>query len=86
MDVFPTEMKVWLFIAFQYVVFSGMYIFEMIIDDVPEEVSIQIARQEFLLSKVVDQDSDSDNDQSDGEEDSSTFTNEIFHFDDSVKL
>ena len=67
-----------------------MYIFEMVIDDVPEEVSIQAARQEFLLSKVVEQDSDSDNDSSNGEEDSGdndgTFDNEIYHFDDTVKL
>ncbi len=90
MDVFPSEMKVWLFITFQYVIFSGMYIFEMIIDDVPEEVSIQTARQEFLLRKVVDQDSDSDNDQSDDEEDSNIggtiSMNQIFHFDDTVQL
>ena len=90
MDVFPTDMKLWLFITFQYVIFSGMYIFEMVIDDVPEEVSIQAARQEFLLSKVVEQDSDSDNDSSNGEEDSGdndgSFDNEIYHFDDTVKL
>ena len=86
MDVFPTEMKVWLFITSQYVIFSGMYIFGMIIDDVPEEVSIQAARQEFLLSKVVDQESDSDNDDADGAIDETFSSNEIFHYDDNVTL
>ena len=44
------------------------------------------ARQEFLLSKVVDQESDSDNDDADGAIDENFSSNEIFHYDDNVTL
>ena len=44
--------KVWLFVIFQYMVFTGMYMFSAIIDDVPEDVSIQLEREEQIIEKV----------------------------------
>lgn len=44
--------RVWLFIIFQYMIFTGMYLFSALIDDVPEDVSIQLEREEQIKEKV----------------------------------
>ena len=65
MDIIVSEpsVKIWLFITFQYAVFSIMSLFDYLIDDVPHEVKVQLQRQEFLVSKVVDLDLSDDEDE-----------------------
>jgi len=65
MDIIVSEpsVKIWLFIAFQYAVFSIMSFFDYMIDDVPHEVTVQLQRQEFLVSKVVDLDLSDDDEE-----------------------
>jgi hypothetical protein len=48
----PASTKVWLFIIFQYMIFTAMYLFSAIIDDVPEDVNIQLEREEYIQEKV----------------------------------
>eukprot|EP00599_Poterioochromonas_sp_BG-1_P012741 CAMPEP_0173157600 /NCGR_PEP_ID=MMETSP1105-20130129/15730_1 /TAXON_ID=2985 /ORGANISM="Ochromonas sp., Strain BG-1" /LENGTH=64 /DNA_ID=CAMNT_0014075113 /DNA_START=1257 /DNA_END=1447 /DNA_ORIENTATION=- len=54
LDDYTTFGKAWIFIGFQYVLFSCQFIAEKVIPDVPEEVEIQIARNEFITSKIID--------------------------------
>jgi hypothetical protein len=44
--------EVWLFIGFQYVIFVAMAVFSYIVDDVPEDVAIQLQRQEYLRERA----------------------------------
>jgi hypothetical protein len=44
--------QVWLFIGFQYVIFIAMAIFAYLVDDVPEDVAIQLQRQEYLRERA----------------------------------
>lgn len=64
--------RVWLFIIFQYMIFTGMYLFSALIDDVPEDVSIQLEREEQIKEKIID--SDADDDDEDDEEESFALT------------
>jgi hypothetical protein len=43
---------IWLFIGFQYSIFLAMAIFAAVVDDVPEYVSIQLGRQEYLNERL----------------------------------
>lgn len=43
---------VWLFMAIQYAVFVTMSLLAFYIDDVPESVKIQLARQQYLVSRI----------------------------------
>lgn len=54
MDIFDVtpQGKLWIFIGFQYFVFALMAIFAYIVDDQPEEVVIQLSRQDFIVDKV----------------------------------
>jgi hypothetical protein len=40
--------KAWIFIGFQYFVFSSMSIFAAVVDDIPEEVAMQLQRQSHI--------------------------------------
>ena len=44
--------RIWIFIIFQYFVFSGMKFLDIITDDVPEEVNIQVGRGAYLSSRI----------------------------------
>lgn len=55
-DITWTEQYiVWAFILWQYGVFGAMALFAMFVPDVPRDVTIQLERQRFITSKVVDQ-------------------------------
>ncbi|CAM9404304.1 unnamed protein product [Ectocarpus sp. 13 AM-2016] len=49
------ENKVWAFVGWQYGVFGLMALFAMFVPDTPNNVTIQLKRQAFITSKVVDQ-------------------------------
>lgn len=56
MEFFEDEEVVYrwvFFVCFQYFGFVLMAYFSFVVDDVPEEVSIQLARQNFIIDKVV---------------------------------
>lgn len=58
MDFFDDEEPVYrwvFFVCFQYFGFLLMAYFSFVVEDVPEEVSIQLARQQFIIDKVVRQ-------------------------------
>lgn len=43
---------VWIFIGFQYAIFIAMGFFSFYVDDVPEDVNIQLQRQEYLVERA----------------------------------
>lgn len=45
----------WGFVGWQYGIFTIMAIFAVFVKDVPYDVSIQLKRQTFITSKVIDQ-------------------------------
>jgi len=45
--------KLWIFFFLQYSILFAMYIFDRVVDDVPEDVSIQIGRQHFLRNRAL---------------------------------
>lgn len=49
------EDHVWGFVLWQYGVFACMGLFALFVQDVPTDVDIQLGRQSFIRSKVVDQ-------------------------------
>lgn len=49
------ENQVWGFVLWQYGVFACMGLFALVVEDVPTDVGIQLGRQTFIRSKVVDQ-------------------------------
>ncbi|CAM9486276.1 unnamed protein product [Ascophyllum nodosum] len=49
------ENVVWGFVVWQYCVFVIMAVFAVFVKDVPQAVSIQLERQKFITSKVIDQ-------------------------------
>lgn len=44
----------WIFIGFQWTLIGMQFLVEEMIPDVPEEVEIQIKRQEFISAKLID--------------------------------
>lgn len=61
--------SVWLFIGFQYVIFVSMAIFSYVVDDVPEDVQIQLQRQEYLRERaeMTDEDREEEKGKKDGQ-------------------
>lgn len=49
------ENLVWAFVAWQYGVFMCLALFAVIVPDVSNAVTIQLGRQSFIVSKVIDQ-------------------------------
>eukprot|EP00595_Chromulina_sp_UTEXLB2642_P000493 CAMPEP_0196761258 /NCGR_PEP_ID=MMETSP1095-20130614/417_1 /TAXON_ID=96789 ORGANISM="Chromulina nebulosa, Strain UTEXLB2642" /NCGR_SAMPLE_ID=MMETSP1095 /ASSEMBLY_ACC=CAM_ASM_000446 /LENGTH=186 /DNA_ID=CAMNT_0042110531 /DNA_START=2139 /DNA_END=2699 /DNA_ORIENTATION=+ len=45
--------RLWIFIGYQWVMISFQYILSEAIPDVPEKVEIQLARQEFIVNKLI---------------------------------
>lgn len=50
--------QVWLFIGFQYTIFILMAVFSWAVPDVPEEVEIQLQRQNYLRDRAAMSDDD----------------------------
>lgn len=59
-DYMSQVSKIWYFIGFQYLVFSIMYIFALLVPDEPEDVAIQLQRQAYLVEKVIERIADED--------------------------
>ena len=51
---FPTSYIIWLFFGLQAIIRLIVSLVETIIPDVPEFVDIQIKRQEYCKSKIID--------------------------------
>ena len=51
-----------IFIGYQWVLFVAMFASEYFVPDVPEEIEIQLKRQEFMVSKVIKELPDEDED------------------------
>lgn len=49
------ENLVWGFVVWQYGVFAFLAMFAVFVPDVPNRVTIQLGRQKFITSKVIDQ-------------------------------
>ena len=45
--------QLWIFIGFQYTIFVIMAIFAFLVDDMPEEVAIQLGRQQYLQERAA---------------------------------
>eukprot|EP00595_Chromulina_sp_UTEXLB2642_P003694 CAMPEP_0196764098 /NCGR_PEP_ID=MMETSP1095-20130614/5350_1 /TAXON_ID=96789 ORGANISM="Chromulina nebulosa, Strain UTEXLB2642" /NCGR_SAMPLE_ID=MMETSP1095 /ASSEMBLY_ACC=CAM_ASM_000446 /LENGTH=707 /DNA_ID=CAMNT_0042118727 /DNA_START=171 /DNA_END=2294 /DNA_ORIENTATION=- len=52
--------KLWVFLGFQWVMLSIQFILSAAIPDIPEQVDIQLQRANFIVSKIINQDSDED--------------------------
>jgi len=55
---FSTAQRVWMFILIEHVIFAIKFGFELVVDDVPAHVSLQLDRQDFLASKLVNLEKD----------------------------
>ncbi|CAM9434451.1 unnamed protein product [Discosporangium mesarthrocarpum] len=55
--------RVWIFLVFEHIMFLFKYALSVLIPDSPEEVGIQLARNEFLVSKVIHNAPDDDDDE-----------------------
>mmetsp|Transcript_27752 Transcript_27752/g.59816 ORF Transcript_27752/g.59816 Transcript_27752/m.59816 type:complete len:763 (-) Transcript_27752:195-2483(-) len=68
MDVLPygAAGKLWVFIGFQWALITTQFLAQEIITDVPEEVEVQMDRQAFIRSKVIDKVADDDDDGDEG--------------------
>ena len=60
-DNYSLTFRFWLFISSQWFIFSLQTIIRIVIPDEPLQVDIQIGRQNFIVSKVIDYEPD-DND------------------------
>eukprot|EP00904_Undaria_pinnatifida_P001459 jgi/Undpi1/11313/HiC_scaffold_30.g13611.m1 len=52
---YSVSTRLWLFILFQWTAFLFMAALRAMVPDVPEDVTIQLERTEFLSSKIIDQ-------------------------------
>ena len=57
-----TSTRFWIFVAFQWACFALQYIIMEAIPDVPEEIEIQLQREEFIVRKLIDKVGDELND------------------------
>ncbi|CAM9680880.1 unnamed protein product [Chrysoparadoxa australica] len=55
-----TAYRVWVFLGIEHAVFGMKYIIMLLIPDVPQDVQIQLKRNEFLVSKIIDNVPDDD--------------------------
>jgi hypothetical protein len=46
--------RVWVFIGFQWVIIGCQFLSQLVIEDIPEEVTIQLQRNEFINLKVIE--------------------------------
>lgn len=62
LDSYSETFRYWVFILFQWVCFILQAFIMAIIPDIPEEIEIQIERQDFIVRKLIDKVAD-DNDE-----------------------
>ena len=48
-----TATRVWCFLIIEHAIFTVQYAFDVLVDDVPPSVSLQLDRQDFLVSKLI---------------------------------
>eukprot|EP01039_Chlorochromonas_danica_P004477 gene4477-4905_t len=60
LDSFSFQLRMWIFVGFQWVCFSLQMIIMAVIPDVPEEIDIQLERRDFIVSKLIDKVEDED--------------------------
>ena len=70
--------KVWTFNLIQYLCFSIMLIIAVIIPDIPDEVEIQLARQEQWRDRLIKLEEDEDDEDEVGAETGSVHENKIY--------
>jgi anoctamin-10/anoctamin-7 len=54
---------VWIFILVEHAIFGCKVLFELLVEDVPADVELQLARQEFLVDKVIKLQGDDDDEE-----------------------
>ncbi len=55
---YSITMQFWIFVGFQWVLFSTQYVFSLIVPDIPAEVELQHDRQEFIGRKLLEKEPD----------------------------
>jgi anoctamin-10/anoctamin-7 len=55
---YSTYRKFWIFIGFQWVMFTGQYVLATLVDDVPQQVEIQLQRADFINRKIIMREAD----------------------------
>lgn len=45
--------RIWLFMAFQWILFGIQLVIQYFVDDIPEDVTQQIARTEYIVEKLI---------------------------------
>lgn len=60
---YSTYTQFWIFIGFQWVVFSLQLAVRSFIEDIPSEVSLQSRRADFLNRKLIRREQDDDDDE-----------------------
>lgn len=58
----PWTQRFVLFILFEHILFAAKFLAAEIVPDVPQSTEIQLKRQEFIESKVIDNERDDDAD------------------------
>lgn len=59
-DHYTLQAKMWIFLGFQWVMFSIQMLIMHFVEDIPHDVSIQHERMEFITGKVIDRVPDED--------------------------
>jgi len=54
LQILPLELRLWVFILFQWVCFSLQSVLMALVPDIPEEVEVQLKRTEFINLKVIE--------------------------------
>jgi anoctamin-10/anoctamin-7 len=60
LDHFSPHGKVWIFLGFQWTLIFLQFVAQLWVDDVPEEVEIQMERNAFIKSVIIDHVADED--------------------------
>jgi len=76
--------RFWLFIGAQWAIFSIQGILRLSIPDTPLEVQIQMERNEFIVSKLIDYAKDDDDDEEEGADGQKKKSKKISH--DGIKI
>jgi len=56
----PIELKIWMFLLIQFVIFGLSTVIRFLVPDVPADVEMQLQRQNFLIKKLIHQIPDED--------------------------
>lgn len=53
LDSYSISLRMWLFVGFQWLLFTGQYIIEVAIPDEPYEVQVQKKRTDHIVKKII---------------------------------